>query len=185
MIVSIRCFSNRRVPMSMTFSALWNAHPEVHGDDNPCRRRDGHKAFGDQCAIRLGTALARCGYDVTKLHVHFCWLHPKSAGHILRTEELADALKRTPIPGTFPVIKVHADNFEDVLKNRTGIIFFKDYWRRGDESFRNRSGDHIDLWNGSRLTARNSYLRIHWGMNIDGIWSSYSHAKEVWFWRMI
>lgn len=80
--------------MSMTFAALWNAHPEVHGDDNPCRRR-------------------------------------------------------------------------------------------GDESFRNRSGDHIDLWSGSRLTARNSYLRIHWGMNIDGIWSSYSHAKEVWFWRMI
>lgn len=42
--------------MSITFAALWNAHPEVKGDENPCRRPDGHKAFEDQCAIRLGTA---------------------------------------------------------------------------------------------------------------------------------
>ncbi|WP_312633206.1 type VI secretion system amidase effector protein Tae4 [Pseudescherichia sp.] len=171
--------------MSMTFSALWNAHPEVHGDDNPCRRRDGHKAFDNQCTIRLGTALARCGYDVTKLHVHFCWLHPKSAGHILRAEELADALKRTSIPGVFPAIKVHADNFEDVLKNRTGIIFFKDYWRRDNESFVNRSGDHIDLWNGSRLTSFFSYARIQWGFSVEGFLSDFFNSKEVWFWRVL
>lgn len=59
--------------MSINFTALWNAHPQVNGDDSPCRRKDGHKAFDDQCAIRVGTALARCGYDVTKLQVQFCW----------------------------------------------------------------------------------------------------------------
>ncbi|EJH4502988.1 hypothetical protein SMB93_004125 [Cronobacter sakazakii] len=171
--------------MSITFAALWNAHPEVKGDENPCKRPDGHKAFEDQCAIRLGTALARCGYDVTRLHAQFCWYHSKSAGHILRAEEMANALKRTSIPGIFPACKVDASNFEEVLKNQCGIIFFKDYWCRGNESFLNRSGDHIDLWNGSRLSTRFSYLRIHWGISIEGLWSSFSHAREIWFWKML
>lgn len=171
--------------MTITFSALWNAHPEVKGDENPCRRPDGNKAFEDQCAIRIGTALSRCGYDVTRLKAQFCWYHPKSAGHILRAEELANALKWASIPGVSSVIKVNANNFEKVLKNQRGIIFFKDYWRRGNESFLNRSGDHIDLWNGSRLTTRSSYLRIQWGISIEGLWSSFAQAKEIWFWKMI
>jgi hypothetical protein len=33
------------------------------------------------------------------------------------------------------------------LKGRTGVVFFKDYLRRGGESIANLSGDHIDLWN--------------------------------------
>lgn len=65
LIVTI--FYCKGLQMSIHFSELWNAHPEVKGDENPCRRKDGHKAFDDQCAIRIGTALARCGYDVTKL----------------------------------------------------------------------------------------------------------------------
>ncbi|MFE8102234.1 type VI secretion system amidase effector protein Tae4 [Brenneria goodwinii] len=171
--------------MSITFAALWSAHPEINGDETPCRRKDGHKAFDDQCAIRVGTALARCGYDVTKLHAEFCWLHPKQQGHILRAEELANALKRTSIPGLFPAIKVDVNNFEKTLKNQTGIIFFKDFWRRGNESFPNRSGDHIDLWNGTRLTTKLSYLRIQWGVSIEGIASDFFDSKEIWFWKVI
>lgn len=108
--------------MSITFAALWSAHPEINGDESPCRRKDGHKAFDDQCAIRVGTALARCGYDVTKLHAEFCWLHPKQQGHILRAEELANALKRTSIPGLFPAIKVDVNNFEK--HSRTRLVSF-------------------------------------------------------------
>ncbi|MFE8153373.1 T6SS effector amidase Tae4 family protein [Brenneria goodwinii] len=108
--------------MSITFAALWSAHPEINGDETPCRRKDGHKAFDDQCAIRVGTALARCGYDVTKLHAEFCWLHPKQQGHILRAEELANALKRTSIPGLFPAIKVDVNNFEK--HSRTRLVSF-------------------------------------------------------------
>jgi hypothetical protein len=57
--------------MGITFNALWNAHPEIKGDEYPCRDRQGHKAFSDQCAIRVGVALARCGYDVTKYRNNF------------------------------------------------------------------------------------------------------------------
>ncbi|WP_121554608.1 IS200/IS605 family transposase [Gibbsiella quercinecans] len=45
-----------------------------------------------------------------------------------KTEELANALKRTSIPGVFPAVKVNVDNFEQVLKNQTGIIFAKEIW---------------------------------------------------------
>lgn len=51
------------------------------------------------------------------------------------------------IPGIFPVLKITAANFEDALKNQTGIIFFKDYWRRDKESFDNRTGFFVQrLW---------------------------------------
>ncbi|MFB9084845.1 hypothetical protein ACFFW8_01405 [Erwinia tracheiphila] len=66
--------------MALSFESLWNAHPEIKGDANPCRLPNGLKAFDDQCAIRLGTALARCGCDVSRLKAAFCWHHPKKRG---------------------------------------------------------------------------------------------------------
>jgi len=110
--------------VTIKFSQLWEAHPEVKGDANPCRKPDGHKAFDDQCAIRIGTALTRCGYDVSRLKVAQCWYHPKEAGHVLRAEELANALKKTAIPGVFSAVKVNPENFEQTLRGQTGIIFF-------------------------------------------------------------
>lgn len=103
----------------------------------------------------------------------------------MRAEELANALRNANIPGIFPMVKVSAGNFEKVLKNQRGIIFFKDYWRRGNENFLNRSGDHIDLWNSDRLTTKLSYFRVQWGLSIDGLWSSFANAKELWFWKII
>jgi hypothetical protein len=83
------------------------------------------------------------------------------------------------------MVKIDVKNFEKVLKTERGIIFFKDYWRRGNENFLNRSGDHIDLWNGERLTSKLSYFRINWGLNIEGFWSSFANAREIWFWSVI
>lgn len=170
--------------MALTFDALWNAHPEIKGDSFPCRRKDGSKAFEDQCAIRLGTALARCGCNVSQLKAQFCWHHPKKEGHILRAEEMANALHSAPFKGMYPRVKVTAENFEKTLRGERGIIFFKDYWQRSNESFNNRSGDHIDLWNGERITALSSYWRIQWGIHWNGIYSDFFDSKEVWFWKI-
>ncbi|WP_426713223.1 T6SS effector amidase Tae4 family protein [Cronobacter muytjensii] len=156
-----------------------------NGDADPCWKPDGHKAFDDQCAIRLGVALTRCGYDVSRLKLAQCWYHPKTDGHVLRAEELAKALKRTAIPGVFSAVKVSTENFEETLRGQTGIIFFKDYFRRGSESFTNRSGDHIDLWNGERVTSRSSYLRIQWGLRWEGYLSDFFNSREIWFWKII
>ncbi|WP_407647044.1 hypothetical protein [Erwinia tracheiphila] len=76
--------------------------------------------------------MARCGCDVTRLKAAFCWHHPKKDGHILRAEELANALRTAPFNGMHPMVKVTVANFETVLRNERGIIFFKDFWRRGN-----------------------------------------------------
>jgi hypothetical protein len=63
------------------------------------------------------------------------------------------------------------------LSGKTGIIFFRHYWGV------NHQGNHIDLWDGSKLTARfSSWIRVHLGIVIDGLWSDYRGAEEIWFW---
>lgn len=37
------------------------------------------------------------------------------------------------------------------MNERTGIVFFKDYWQRNTDFGENRTGDHIDLWDGRGL----------------------------------
>jgi len=170
--------------MTITFHDLWENHPK---DTYPCST-DGKRHFDDQCAIRVGVSLAKCGYDVTQLkragNLDFCWHHSKQEGHILRAEELADALSRTRVPGVSAMRKVdQTRDFATELKGKRGIIFFKDYWRRGNEA--QRSGDHIDLWNGRNITGGIiSYLRVRWGFNVEGYMSDFRKSKEVWFWEV-
>lgn len=168
----------------LTFNTLWKNHPEIFSDAAPCRT-NGAKNFSDQCAINLGVALRRSGVDLSRLSsVRYCWQHPKSEGHILAAEEMANALSRIITPGLRSMKKIKPENFEDELTGQQGIIFFKDFWRRGNESFGNRSGDHIDLWNGRRLTDWLSYPRIQLGFSIEGTFSDYHESREIWFWKV-
>jgi len=168
----------------LTFNTLWNNHPKIFGDDAPCRTQ-GTKNFSDQCAINLGVALRRSGANLNGLFgVRYCWQHPKSEGHVLAAEEMAKALSRTMIPGLRSMKKIKPQEFEEELIGQQGIIFLKDFWRRGGETFGNRSGDHIDLWNGRRLTDWLSYPRIQWGFSIEGTFSDYHDSREIWFWRI-
>ncbi len=180
----------------VTFKQLWNNHPTITGNDNPCAA-NGKVNFPNQCAIRVGVALAKCG--VKTFHIPGatpCWHgHAKSEGHIIRAEELANGLNKYPISGIQNVIKVTPDDLAKELSGKTGIIFFKDYWQRTvnskKEAFHNRSGDHIDLWVGSKITDWRSWARIH--VRIGGIglhtfvpgWSDLEDSKSVWFWRVL
>ena len=166
----------------LTFQKLWNNHPTITGEDNPCTT-NGKVNFSDQCAIRVGVALQACGVNTAHIPgARHCWYHDKSAGHVLAAEELANGLKRYPIPGLGKLQKVQPEEFKNILRGKRGIIFFKDYWRRDGELFRNRSGDHIDIWNGSRLTAWNTWARIQLNLSWEGSWSDYKKSKKIWFW---
>lgn len=168
-----------------TFDKLWKSHPEIFGDAAPCRT-NGSKNFSDQCAVNLGVALRRAGVDMSQLRsVRHCWQHPKSEGHILAAEELAKALSRARIPGLQGMKIVKSVDFENSLEGQQGIIFFKDFWRRANETSANRSGDHIDLWNGRRLTDWLSYPRIQMGFSIEGTFSDYHESKDIWFWKVV
>lgn len=106
----------------------------------------------NQCAIRIGEALAKSGVNLDSFKGAKCW-HKHNPPHILRAEELALWLK-SPFS---PVKKI--EEFEGVngfqsINGKKGIIFFKDYYGPGNQ------GDHIDLWNGSRLTRYSSWFEF-------------------------
>lgn len=191
----------------LKFQTLWDNHPDVAGDEHsPCKKANGDSKFDNQCAIRVGVALIKSGVNTSQLrginnegqmaNLAHCWGegHAKSLGHTFRAEDLARALEHTYIQGVHKVEKIDAKDFNKRLLGRTGIIFFKDYWRREPngkkETFRDRSGDHIDLWNSSRLTSLSSWARIHLRISSFGLhsisdrWSDYEDSKAIWFWAV-
>jgi hypothetical protein len=107
----------------------------------------------------------------------------------LAAEELAYGLSMMPIAGVRKAIKVNPSDFKSALNGKTGIVYFKDYWQRtvngNKESFRNRSGDHIDLWNGFRLAHPRSIVQMYLRIGSFGLGSDYSQAKEIWFWEVL
>ena len=82
------------------FQKLWDSYPTIQGDKAPCKTK-GEKNFEDQCAIRLGAALANSGVKTTNLvsKGHHCWHHKVTEGHVLAAEELALGLARFPLDG--------------------------------------------------------------------------------------
>lgn len=151
------------------FSRLWENHPTVESfiDDFPCKNK-GKKAFENQCAIRMGVALEKSGISTKSFLGVRCWYGHKP-GHILRAEELAGWLRGSISP--FHKVEIFEGQIGfHRIASRKGIIFFKDYYGR------NTQGDHIDLWNGSRLTGYTSWLEFAFR---DG--RRYSKAT-IWFW---
>lgn len=159
------------------FKELWANYP----DEKPC-----NKQFTNQCAIKVGSALAKCGIKTTNLvsKSRHCWFHDISEGHILSAEELASGLKTYKVKGISPVLEVDAKDFKSRIAGKKGIIFFKDYWLRSEDRKGSPTGDHIDLWDGSRLTDLTSWIRIQFGITYDGVWSDFEKAKKVLFWRV-
>ncbi|WP_281557927.1 type VI secretion system amidase effector protein Tae4 [Thalassomonas sp. RHCl1] len=165
----------------LTFKKLWDNHPTISGNEYPCST-NGVIHFSDQCAIRLGVALAKCGVNTAYIAgARHCWHHKKIQGHILAAQELALGLSNQPLGGMEQRQNVDPKNFKNIIKDKRGIIFFKNFWVRSDG---NRTGDHIDLWNGTRLTDWKSWLRIQLGLSWDGTFSDFGRSAEVWFWEV-
>jgi len=94
--------------------------------------------------------------------------------HAFAAEELAKHLKKKKVwyvgkpvrfkPGSLALSKI---------RNKTGIVFFKDFWRRkiGKNKWeRFPSGDHIDVWKT--------------GKQGNGSTTYFSRSTEVWFWEI-
>ncbi|QUM89866.1 type VI secretion system amidase effector protein Tae4 [Moritella sp. 36] len=153
-----------------TFKKIWDNHPSVENffDDFPCIDGSGSKAFDNQCAIRIGVALDATGISTAGFTGARCW-HGHKPGHILRAEELANWLKGASSPFK-TMIKFEAKDGFSKINGKKGIIFFKDYYGA------NNQGDHIDLWNGSRLTRYSSWIEF------AARGGSHYSKSTVWFW---
>ena len=103
---------------------------------------------------------------------------------IAGAQELANWLGPKRFPGCpQPETYTGRDAFEQI-RGRSGIIFLANYWQRDNEKGATRTGDHIDLWNGSRMTAYSSWFRVHLGVSWEGVWSDFRGASKVLFWAI-
>lgn len=155
------------------FAQLWANHPTIKGD-TPLLDRS---VYPNQCAINMSASLMQSGVDMTRYSGARSWQEGKPR-YAIRPEELAHWLETGAAHLPTKLTGKEAQNSFERVDAKTGIIFLKDYYGPG------MSGDHIDLFNGSRLTERTSWFRIQWGISWDGWWSDFRRAKEIWFWQM-
>jgi len=155
------------------FVTLWANHPTIRGDVPLLDRA----TYPNQCAINVGAAIIRSGNDMRTFKGTWSWQKDKPR-YPIRAQELADWLNSPGAQMPARVERLPGNGFEEKMADRTGIVFFQNYWGPGQQ------GDHIDLWNGARLTDWTSWVRIQGRISIPGLWSDYAKAASVWFWKM-
>jgi hypothetical protein len=156
------------------FQTLWKNHPNIKGDTPVLNKA----TYANQCAINVSASLMRSDISLKGFAGALSWEKAKPK-YAIRAQELADWLR-----GSFPAFprrfeKIDPKNFSKKIATKTGIIFFQNYWGP------NNQGDHIDLWNGHRLTARDSWLQIYgprFGQNRIGWNTDLRQAESIWFW---
>ncbi|MCP4486189.1 MAG: hypothetical protein GY820_02550 [Gammaproteobacteria bacterium] len=165
----------------LKFKNLWKNYPDERRMKFACvnKQPTSSKPFGNYCAIILSEALIKPGVSMNNFKGNKCWSH-SGMRHALLAEDLATWLKAHNLIGVGKTERVAPASFQSNLKGRTGIIFFKDYWQRGNESFGNRSGDHIDLWNKSSITSGSMFYRSI--IESFGFVSDLNKSKEILFW---
>lgn len=174
------------------FADLWKNHPINESVETPCiaphdlTNLDGRligqglPVFPNQCSIRLGVTLKRCGITHAMLSGPLtCQVHAPEEMHYVRASELAALLARTSLPGVGPrEVITDAEHFYPKIYGRTGLIYFHDYWYRTTDTAGHPTGDHIYIWNGYRSSAK---WLMEWFSGL-GYYSNYAGAKEIWFW---
>jgi hypothetical protein len=161
-----------------SFTSLWSNHPNIKGDAPVLDK----KVYENQCAINVGAAWLRSGMALSGYTGALSWQKDKPK-YPIRAQELANwfASPHSHLP--FKVQKFGGKEVFDAIKAKTGIIFFQNYWGTGNQ------GDHIDLWNGSRLTDWRTWARIHirigeYGLHNLGAGSDFQKAASIWFWAL-
>lgn len=179
----------------VAFHDLWYGHPINESVQTPCiapktgnylgsPATKGFPTFANQCAIRMGVSLKRAGVRPGQITGCLtCSAHPATDMHYIRAQEVANALVRADIVGIKPVQRIAGTGpaeFYPQLFGRTGIIYIKDYWSRSTDRAGSPTGDHIDVWNGYRSSAKWLMEWFAW----LGYYSNYAQAKEIWFWEV-
>jgi len=148
--------------MKLEFNKMWTWHPANRGIISPCTT-GGEVNFENQCAIRMGECFTRAGISTASFEGARCYPgHNHKQSHILRAEELAKWIKKTQ--HIFGRVNIKKAVSSSEYRDKTGILFLLNFWGAGNQ------GDHIDLWNGSRMTR--------------GAPEYFTAAQEVWFWEV-
>lgn len=173
--------------VEVTFRALWAGYPGGKPYLDP-KTGSPPKGFENQCAIKVSVALQASGVDMRSFRGAHVVVNGKTAA--THAEELASWLQKQRIAGISSSPKnTTGEKWQESIKGRTGIVFFANYWARPGET-KSPTGDHIDLWNGSRLTASGlegavvTLLRFGLGVDSGPGFSDLGKATTIFFWEV-
>lgn len=178
---------------AVTFAKLWAAYPGGHPYVDPKTGKP-PPGFDNQCAIKVSMAIHGAGIEMKSFRGSARRVNGLPVAYV--AAQLADWLKLQPFCG----LPKSSDNvtgpdWQDKVQGRTGIVYFANYWARDakETKVKKPSGDHIDLWNGSRLTATGmsvfSTLGRRIGLASLGAGTSWgysdlSRSTEILFWEV-
>lgn len=169
----------------LSFSQLWASYP-THKPYLDSKTGEAPKGYENQCAIKVSVALHGAGIDLKGFHGAQVFIANSAAA--VRAEELARWLKVQNINGLSLPEPIAGENWQNRIQGRSGILFFADYWLRPGEKM--PSGDHIDIWNGSRLTASGfegllvTAARFGLGISSGPGFSDLGKSKTIIFWQV-
>lgn len=170
----------------VTFAELWAAFP----DGTPyfdAKTGDVPPGFENQCAIRLSVTLHKMGIEMKSFRGKG-QIRLEGRRTAVLASEMSDWLRLKPFAGIGVPENITGAEWQKRIKGRTGIVAFRDYWRRSGQS--NATGGHIDLWNGSRMTSSSAqgavtnFLRFAVGVNATPFYSDLGNASEILFWEI-
>lgn len=148
-----------------TFQQLWNAHP---GHTDVCDK----ETFGNQCAMRMSTALRAVGANLTGLRT--CVEYDRrrfgshAPGHVRAAQDVANHFYRvTSAKGlgatSFNIWDGTINGNMASLRNGRGMLFIQNGW---DDT------DHIDVWRGDGSA----------GTLKGGDVEFFGRGQKIWFW---
>lgn len=174
----------------LKFDTLWAVHPTNNNEPRPCKNELGGTLYPNQCAIRMGVCLKRAGIQPGMVRGGATCAekgHGPNEMHFLAAVSVANGIEGARAAGIIqnvgPIYRVTDPiNFykDPNLYGKKGMMFFGDYWRRSGETWAQRSGDHIDLWDGYRTTASWLMEWFYW----LGYYGNYQRTKQIWFWEV-
>lgn len=169
--------------LMIKFDDIWEKPVTISWVGNLCLVSN-QPPFFNQCAIRVGNALALWAIDTFPLPgKEHCRHHIESGGRILRAEKLANTLNRVHPPGFGQIKTVSVGEFKKPTAGIKGIVFFKDNWIRTSDRKCDPTGDHVNQRVESRLKDWTSWLRIRMGPSLESYWSDFGKSQEILFWR--
>ena len=131
----------------------------------------------------MGVALRRAGVQPSQLSgISHCSVHPRDEMHFINANQLANGIARGGIAGIGPDREIRGRRRRRVLSEdlrahrhhlHPGLLA-----PLGDGG--PPTGDHIDVWNGYRSSAKWLMEWFSW----LGYYSNYAGAGEIWFWEV-
>jgi len=175
----------------VTFDRLWASYPSSHHPYVDAATGKVPAGFENQCAIRVSMSIHGAGIEMKSFRGAARQVHGLPVAYL--AEQLAGWLKLQPFCGLPKEPEdVTGKNWQDKIRGRTGIIFFANYWKRDGETTR-PTGDHIDLWNKSKLTSNAANFARRLGITsvqwlprpLDAFnFSDLGNSTQILFWEV-